>query len=321
MFDIGQKVAVIDIGSNTTKALIVRVEREKIIQEVASKSLPCRLIDSGASEIINFSKAQQDLVLSTLKELFAFCARYHVFKTVLVATEAFRKSTNSAKVRSEIECQIGQEILILSGKEEAKYIFHGLTLDPLVASVSSMQAFDLGGGSLEVMHRNLDELSFAESLPLGALKISGKFFTSIDLPLEKAQVSSARNMLNEAFKYAGLSTQKEASLIGLGGAVFFLRKILNREAGISFDERCRLDFHKIQELFERSASLTTEDRLKSFPDLPGNRADIFPVASLIIAELMKFLKQDTLIHSFFNLRFGVAACLVSKPELFNVSGQ
>ena len=64
-------------------------------------------------------------------------------------------------------------------------------------------------------------------------------------------------------------------------------------------------------LLERLNGLSPEERTVQFPGLPKNRADILPAGLAVVVEWMRFMKQDFLIHSFRNLRFGIA------QEFFN----
>ena len=53
-----------------------------------------------------------------------------------------------------------------------------------------------------------------------------------------------------------------------------------------------------------SASLL-EERINQYPEIPPDRADIFPYGLLTVIEIMKYLGADQITHSFHNLRYGL----------------
>ena len=67
----------------------------------------------------------------------------------------------------------------------------------------------------------------------------------------------------------------------------------------------RLKFSEIHKVSKIINSMDlAKKRISSFPQLPPDRADVFPTALLIILEVMKKLETESLIHSFYNLRHG-----------------
>ena len=63
----------------------------------------------------------------------------------------------------------------MSGKKEAELIAQGILLEPQVTGQENFQAFDLGGGSLEIIDFNKNSQIVTKSLRLGALTIKEKF--------------------------------------------------------------------------------------------------------------------------------------------------
>ena len=66
----------------------------------------------------------------------------------------------------------------------------------------------------------------AQSLQLGALNVAKKYLANRDFAVSKESEKKVRFLLREQFSNCGLSGSSEFNLIGLGVAVYFLRKII-----------------------------------------------------------------------------------------------
>ena len=111
------------------------------------------------------------------------------------------------------------------------------------------------------------------------------------------------------------------SLVGLGGAVIFLRKILATQKGLDFEKSSVLHLPDIIKLRQQVSRMSLEERIVSFPDLPPDRADVFPVACIIIEEILMNFKKSKIFHSFSNLRYGLLSSCHTNDGLFQVFRQ
>ena len=69
-----------------------------------------------------------------------------------------------------------KNLFVLSGKKEAELIARGILLEPQITGQENFQAFDLGGGSLEVIEFKQNSRIFTKSLRC-ALAMKEKFST------------------------------------------------------------------------------------------------------------------------------------------------
>ena len=97
-----RKVAVVDIGSNSTKILVALVNTNGEVVKVREEGFSCRLIDKGniSSPIISPKKRME--LCSGLSRLLEICTQEGVSDPVLVATEAIRTSLNAYEVEQEV---------------------------------------------------------------------------------------------------------------------------------------------------------------------------------------------------------------------------
>ena len=94
------KVSVIDIGSNTTKILIAKVDVNGAIIPILEKSFPCRLISSESQKLGVILPDQLKQLLAVLEQLVSISKEESSDHLTLVATEAIRRSTNQEEIKT-----------------------------------------------------------------------------------------------------------------------------------------------------------------------------------------------------------------------------
>ena len=307
------KVAVFDLGSNTTKLLVSEVDERGNSEVVVEESRACRLSVGGGAGF-RFPDKSIDRTLAVLGELLEIARGHEVARMKAVATEAFRKSENSRELIAMVLASHGLPISILSGQEEAGAIATGLLSDPLIARLDDFHAIDLGGGSMEVIAVNDRTVSALESLPLGAAVLSVRFCpdASCEWPdplcLEARAYVASLLASSNSLALSGPCP----SLVGAGGSLVFLRKILAIEGEMEAEEKGVLKLAGVDNLFERISSMSLEERKDNYPSLPPARADIFPAGLLVLSEVMSYLNRTEIVHSYYNLRHGIAMKLAMQ---------
>ena len=301
------KVALIDIGSNTSKLLIAQragsntSEHFTIIEE---DSLPCRLIDSSTNHDGLIDQQKLESLLLCLQKFKKTCERYGVKYIQAVATEAFRTAKNSSNLCKHIEKETGFRIEILTGHQEAMGIAQGLLTDPALKTWNDYIGLDIGGGSIEVIEVINQKVSQVKSLSLGAVHVALASKEDFSEQIKPVALANSKEYVRDVIgTQLHLLSLKTSYLAASGGTLVFLRKILEAEKVLSADGL--INRLQIEEIFEKSSTVTTASRIKLFPNLPTDRADIFPFGLLAIIEIMKFLNMDHLFHSYHNLRYGL----------------
>ena len=311
------KVSVIDVGSNSTKMLVATFDSGGTLTPVTEQSFPCRLLTAESQKLRLILPGQIEQISDILRRLISISLKHESEHLILLATEAFRRAGNRVQVAKLIEKEFGHKLYILSGQQEAELIAEGVYSDPLIRTESHLRIFDLGGGSLEIIESINGRTTFAKSLPLGALALA----ESINFQPVNAVSTDVKEALRETIfstiTETGLSTTGTAKLIGLGGTIYFMRKILAQRRGQGFDQCVHFSLDEISALAEEFCTMSSVERGSAFPALPPDRADIFPLVCLVIEQLMIISGNDFFHHSFFNLRYGVAS-KVGKTKGSNV---
>jgi len=309
-------VAVIDIGSNSLKALVACRGPGGGVRELRTSTLDVR-ISAGiggrrprlADEAIERGVAAVRELLDEIKPLAPGC-------TVLVATSAVRDAANGAEFSRRLRAATGLDLRILTGDEEARLIGRGLTADPELHGLQDFYVFDLGGGSLECLAFRARAVEQAVSLPLGCVRLAERCVPDPAAPFGDASRVRVTEVCREVLAKSGFrfALPAGAEAVFAGGSVTTVRAIFAERQGQPVEATSPIiTVDSLRALLGDVARLPLAER-RSVPGLPAARADVFPVAlatAIAVAESGGFAAFH---HSFYNLRYGLADELLGGPQ-------
>ena len=112
-----------------------------------------------------------------------------------------------------------------------------------------------------------------------------------------------------------LETPNLGSLIATGGAATATRGILAARDNTVLEEYSpMISLLQIRELKAVLISLPLSERIK-INNLPANRADFLPAALITIEQIMLLMGHQQLIHSQYNLRYGIALDILKQSNI------
>ena len=204
--------AIIDIGSNTIRMAVYRIEGRTF--ELLLK----RKHTVGLAGYLDHGRLVREGIEKTVKILrgfMDFIATFAIPHVHAFATAALRSARNSRAAVEEITRRSGVHIRIISGAEEAAYDFIGATAS--IAHADGIMV-DIGGGSTEIIHYRAHEMRGRWSLPLGSLAMSKAHAAGL-LPTsaECAEIRAAvERVLDDASDVRRL---RAAHMVGMGGVL------------------------------------------------------------------------------------------------------
>ncbi len=299
-------VAVIDIGSNSIKVLVAIRNGTGQVCPLFSKSLDTRI-----------SRAQPELSaevmargLSAIKKLIAAAKTFSPSKILLVATSAIRDATNGLVFRDLVEKETGQSTRILNSEEEANGIGCGLIADPALSDLKNFYAFDLGGGSLECLAFRSRRIEQAMSFRLGCVRLTEKFVADSTKAIPETALHQIAEHTRTTLSAGNFRFDLPESVpVATGGTVTALRTVL----GLAAEKTpFQVTTQDLRATLDRLAALPLPDRQET-RGLPAARADVFPTALATLLAVAKLGSFRGFRHSFFNLRYGLAANLLNEP--------
>jgi len=171
------RVAVVDIGTNSTRLLIAEVDRSTgAVEERLRRSTVTRLgdgVDAGGA----LSEEAVGRVLHTLADYRALIDSHDCEANLAVLTSAVRDAANGAAFAARVRDDFDLDARVLSGSEEAQLTFLG-AMSGRPAPTEPTVVVDIGGGSTEFVVGSRRSAGFHVSLHAGVVRMSERHIHS-----------------------------------------------------------------------------------------------------------------------------------------------
>ena len=303
-------VAVIDIGSNSGRVVVYRGGPSAHLRILASTRAALRLVRE-LDEDGELSAEAEGRLLVALRDFVAVARGAGAERTVAVATAAMRDARNGARLIDRIRADLGIEVRVLSGPEEARYGFLGAVRS---LPVSHGALFDVGGGSMQVGRFRGRRLRDSVSLPLGSLRLSDRFLRGD--PPTRGEIRRLRDHVRKRLRDAGIGPLRAGEdLVGTGGTLRNIAKIdrRSRDYPIPRLHGYVVSRRRVSEVVEAVASRRLEKR-GTIAGLNEDRGDSIVGGSLAIETLMEVLEAKEVWVSGQGVREGLALHLATGSD-------
>jgi len=306
---VDRPLAVVDVGSNSGRVVVIRIGPERHLEVVADSRAPLRLArDVGRDS--RLSPETIERTAAAIRDFRAIAEGAGADRTLVVATSSVREAENGQDLIEEVRRGGGVEVRVIDGDEEARLAFvgaiHGL-------DVESGLVVDVGGGSLEVARFHDREAVRSWTLPLGGLRLSDRFLASD--PPAREEVQALRDHVAETLASAGIGPLEDGeSVIGTGGTIRNLAKVdrYARRYPIPRLHGYVLARKRVQDLADLLASRRLSRR-RSVRGLNRDRADSIVGGALAVQSLLELTDAPVVLVSGQGLREGVALDAWSLP--------
>src|SRR5947209_9761004 len=210
-----QRVAVVDIGTNSTRLLVAELDGERVREELERESRVTRL---GAG--VDSSGALQDdameRVYDVLGDYRRLIDRHGAGRAVAVLTSAVRDASNGEQFADTVRERFGLEPHVLTGDEEARLTFLGATGERDPDDPTPTLVIDIGGGSTELVIGAGHAVSFHVSTQAGVVRQSERHIRC-DPPTDE-ELQALREDVREILADAVPDVHLEAVERGIGVA-------------------------------------------------------------------------------------------------------
>jgi exopolyphosphatase / guanosine-5'-triphosphate,3'-diphosphate pyrophosphatase len=297
-----ERVAVVDVGSNSGRVVVLRIDESGHFEVLANGRAPLRL-ERDLRRGDRLSAETIERTTAAIRDFQAIARSAEAGTVVAVATSAVRESANGDELVARVESESGVHVRVIDGDDEARYTFlgavHGLpVVDGLVA--------DLGGGSLELTRFDDRTAVRSWTLPLGSLRLSDRFLVS-DPPTKKELAALAEHV-RATLKDAGVSGLASGErLVGTGGTIRNLAKIDQTSTSYPIPRLHAyvLQQERVRDIGDALASRTSSRR-RLVPGLSRERADSIVGGTLAVLSVMEHVRASALAVSSHGLREGLA---------------
>jgi exopolyphosphatase / guanosine-5'-triphosphate,3'-diphosphate pyrophosphatase len=304
------RVAVIDIGTNSTRLLIADVAGPKV-NEVERRTTVTNMGRGVDHTHLICSEAIEDVC-----SVFAgYKARYEEMgaeRVMAIATSAVRDASNGEAFIAELRERFDIDARLLTGEEEAHLTYLGATA-PRMGEQPTL-VFDIGGGSTELIVGSGSEVGFHTSLQAGTIRQSERHLTS-DPPdpheLEDL-AGEIRNLIERAV--AAQPEAKPRHAIAVAGTPTSLAAI--DQALEPYDPGRVHGYHlamkRIQRMLSRLSALPLAERLR-VPGLHPGRAPTIVAGTVILVQVMRAFGFEEVEVSELDILHGSALSAAMAP--------
>jgi exopolyphosphatase/guanosine-5'-triphosphate,3'-diphosphate pyrophosphatase len=175
--DDGRRIAVVDIGTNSTRLLVADVGPEGELDEIDRRTDVTRL-GEGVDTAGRLTDDAMERVFSRLEQYRELADEHGAEWSIAVATSAVRDAANGEEFQEVVRERFGFDIRTISGEEEARLTFLGATAGRDPESGPTL-VIDIGGGSTEyVVGTPGDGPGFHVSTRMGSVRFSERHLSS-----------------------------------------------------------------------------------------------------------------------------------------------
>jgi exopolyphosphatase/guanosine-5'-triphosphate,3'-diphosphate pyrophosphatase len=269
------KLGAIDIGSNAMRLLISdAVENTGGKPEFVKQALvrvPIRL-GFDVFETGRISEERADRLIKSVQAYKLLMQVYDVTHLKACATAAMRDAENGPELMERVKRETGIEIEIISGQDEAAFIYENHAAESLSANESYLY-IDVGGGSTELTFFSDGKLIAKDSFNIGTIR------------LLKNQVEEKAWEGMKAFIKTETTGHHRVVAIGSGGNINKVFSLSKRKEGKP------ITLELLRNYYKEFSALNMEQRMHLYK-LREDRADVIVPALLIYINVMRWADAD-----------------------------
>ncbi len=307
------RIAIIDLGTNTFNLLITEVTPDNSYNILLESKIPTKLGQGGIHKSIITSEAIER-GLEALRNHLITTSDYQVESIFCFATSAIRNAHNGTLFVEQVRKELGLSIRIIQGDEEAQTIFDGVR-QVFPIDEDYILIMDIGGGSIEFIIANRFGVAWKQSFELGVARLLEQFNPSdpIEVPEIKAIQKHLKKELEPLFEAVKKFPVKK--LIGSSGSFDTLAALLAKKFFPLLDmaklTSLFLDYKRLLPVHNDLMKANSDER-KVMPGMDPSRVDSIVPASIIVKFIVEELKIKEVWQCSFALKEGAILQIINN---------
>ena len=297
------RVAAIDIGSNSIRAIVADVSADGHIRVVDEMKSAPRL-GAGLDERGALSDPAMQRATESVARMALLARQLGATRIEAVATSAVRDASNARHFTDMVRRAAKLQLRVLEGTDEALLGFRSALAHFDLAS-GRAAVVDIGGGSLELALSAAGLVDRLVSLPFGALRMTERYFPK--KITRRAVKELRRDVRHELQRHLPAREWRNAQVIGSGGTFTNLAGMSLARQGIRPAQSVhgtRVPRVDLEHILDGLLDMTPTERL-TVSGLNAGRSDIIVAGLAVIAEVMARLDSASLVVSAYGIREGL----------------
>ncbi len=305
--------AAIDMGTNSFHLIIVKIKADGSFKIIDREREVIRLGSNSKDDFKMISLEEEKHALEILLRFKKLASKYNA-QIKAVATSAVREAKNNNEFIQTVLKKTGIVVEIIKGKHEANLIFQGAK-KALNLFDKKVLCIDIGGGSTEIILGENGKIIFAESIKVGAVRLTKKFFPNYILSdaanklckkyVEEQIISNKKILFNNNFDIA----------VGTSGTIQSAASMIrNRISDVEYKSLNGYSFNQAQ-LKDITYKIIHAKKLQErqkIKFIDKKRADILPAGLIILNKIFELFKIEKITISEYALREGVILEMINN---------
>lgn len=298
------RLAVLDVGSNTVHLLVVDAYRGARPLPASSYKSELRLAEHLTDDG-SIDEPGADALVTAVRDALAVAEDRGSEDLLAFATSALREAPNAPDVLGRVAAETGVELEVLAGRDEARLTF--LAVRRWFGwSAGRLLVVDIGGGSLEMALGIDEEPDVAESLALGAGRLTRDWLRG-DPPSRddvKALRRHVRTELGKVLRPFGANGHPDAAVATSKTFKQLARLSGSAPTSDGIDVARSLGRDDLEEWVPQLAAMTAKERAL-LPGVSAARAPQLLAGAIVAAATMDLFEVSTLVVCPWALREGI----------------
>ncbi len=302
-----QVIAAVDLGSNSFHMIVGELRHGQLT--IIDRLKETVRLAEGLSEVGDLAVDARMRAIECLARFGERLRDMHASTVRAAGTSTIRRAREDTSFMTEAETALGHPIEVISGLEEARLIYNGVT-HSLPPTDGHRLVMDIGGGSTELILGRGSEPRALESVHLGCVSMTERFFPGGRLERDAFAAARLAARLELRPVKAFFRETRDRDAIGTSGTILATENVAIELGIIDAHE---LTLSAVEALIER---VLEHDNIRalSLKGLSERRAQVWPGGLAILAELLGVLRIETLKVSDGALREGLLYDLLGRLQ-------
>ena len=298
-------IAAVDLGSNSFHMIVGELRHGQL--SIIDRLRETVRLSEGLTDKGELSRSARTRAMECLSRFGERLRDMHAENVRAAGTNALRRARNSEEFMAEAEAALGQPIEVISGIEEARLIYNGVT-HSLPPNEGPRFVLDIGGGSTELILGQGAKPKALESLHLGCVAMTERFFDQ--RAISKRAFDKARTAASLELRpvKAFFRDSADVEAIGTSGTIIATEAVARK---LNIIESNELTPDAVEALIQEVVEFDDTSALR-LPGLSDARAQVWPGGLAILAEVLSVLRIDSLRISDGALREGLLYDLLGR---------
>ena len=294
----GERVlAAIDVGTNSVHMVVVKIQPELPAFTIIGREKDTVRLGNFRPGTNCLSDEAMDRGIAALKRCKQIADSHQADDIVTVATSATREAINGQLFIDRVKQEVGLDINLISGLEEARRIYLGV-LSGMELKGKPHVIIDIGGGSTEIILGTGERHRFLSSTKVGAVRLNAQMVTSDPISrdefLQLQAYVRGRLEPNVDKLKTKLSEGESLSLVGTSGTIesmailTAIKKLGTVPASMN---GYTMTMDELEQGIQTLRRMSFSERLK-LPEISARRAEIIVPGAVILQEAMRMLDVD-----------------------------